>query len=167
MRSLLLAAFAISCLGCEIFQGPRGSQGPVGPRGPAGPEGPAGMPGDAGPTGPRGPRGGGLYVDRRATYQVNRTGLFMADGGIITNLAIMSVYCDTPEDLPLTGSCDGVRADDGATLITNSPFIRWDEGGASSPAGWSCAWQFPSSATVVDLPMASAHIVCIKADAGM
>jgi hypothetical protein len=106
-------------------------------------------------------------VDRRATYQVNRTGLFIADGGIRTNLASMSVYCTTAEDLPLTGSCDGVRADDRAVLITNSPEVGWNEGGASYPAGWVCEWQFPSSATVVDLPTASAHIVCIKSDAGM
>ncbi len=165
MRHVFLFAlfFVVACA-------ERGPQGPVGPQGPEGPQGATGAPGPQGPTGPQGPvgpMGGGLYTSKRVTYQVDRQGLYTADGGVANGYAHMVVQCRDTADLPLTGSCDGQRPGDNVTLVENHPSTWEGPGHAAGLAAWECRWDFPSSAVQHDLPTVSAHIVCISADGGM
>src|SRR4051812_40797694 len=100
MRLLITIVAAMALAGCSE-QGPRGLTGPQGPTGPQGAAGPAGLAGATGPQGLQGPSGGGLYVDKSVTYQVDREGLFVTDGGVVNGRAYLVVQCRQPGDLPL------------------------------------------------------------------
>ena len=166
MRRMLVSTYALALLACpeQGLRGPPGPQGPVGPQGAAGSAGPAGA---EGPQGPTGPRGGGAYVDKTATYQVDHEGLYVADGGIIDGRAFLFVQCRNTADLPLTGSCDGQRKDDGVVLTRNRPSGWEGLGHVTGRGAWECEWYFPRPDMQKDLPTVAGHIVCIQADAGM
>lgn len=160
LTPLLLIFLVSACL-----QGPRGPEGPRGPSGPQGDAGPAGPPGVSGPQGQAGPPGRGLTKD--AYYQVDRQGLFVADGGITNGTGLLAARCLDPADLPLTGSCDGQRTSDPVVLLLNQP-AGWNGPSLQGGIGaWECEWGFVNAAAQTDLPTVSAHIVCLKADAGM
>lgn len=167
---IMLARTAYAALFLLVACTQQGPQGPIGPRGPQGIQGPAGPQGPGGPQGiqgPPGPLGGGLYTSKGVTYQVDRQGLFVADGGVAFGTAYMFVQCRNVADLPLTGSCDGQQVNDNVVLTVNSPATWEGPSYTTGVAAWQCRWDFPSSATQHDLPTVSAHIVCISADAGM
>src|SRR5690242_819122 len=103
----LIALIVVSLVSCSGSSGSPGPEGPQGPPGAQGPQGPIGPTGPQGPIGPQGPPGGGLYVWRSNITCVSQTGAAVNAG-----VAVITVTCPSPLDLPLTGACDGVdRAD--------------------------------------------------------
>jgi hypothetical protein len=164
VRSLVVAC-ALCLLGC--LQGPTGQQGPVGLTGVAGPTGPSGPRGNTGATGqpgPAGPIGGGVYVDRTKVYcNTNAQGLFVADGGISGGSGGLSVECGDQHDLPLFGTCDGVRGNDVSLTLTEPGVWNTTDGGPfGDVAEYDCGWQFNIGAAQHDLPYARATICCVR-----
>jgi len=149
-RTIVLAAIlATSCSGGK--GGDAGAQGPEGPPGPVGPRGPAGPTGATGPAGPAGAAGGGYYTSRANVYC----------NTAITGAGQMSVVakCNTPTDLPLSGSCQLPANSLGIVLETNGP-NDWEDTNTGNVAQWNCTWQAPAGVTT--LPgVASAIICCI------
>lgn len=121
------------------------------------------MTGSQGPTGPAGPPGLGL--SRAGYYQVDREGLFIADGGVVLGTATIFVQCANSADIPVAGSCDGQRTNDPVVLIFNRP-VNWSAASGAT-AAWECQWNFANAASQTDLPSVAGHIVCLKPDAGM
>jgi hypothetical protein len=161
MRLVLLLATSVLAVSCRS-----GSTGPAGPQGPQGQQGPQGTPGVGSP-GPQGPIGGGRYVDRSNIYCLSRQGLFIADGGISAAGGQMEIDCTGNNDLPVTGSCDGLVPSDTQSQIS-APSVGWHvppdqvDAGPSAPAGWFCSWQFAGGTTPHDLPNVGAHVCCVK-----
>ena len=144
MRShLTLTLCLVSTIACT--QGPGGVSGPQGPAGPQGPQG---------PQGPAGPAGGGLYTKHSNVACYGQTGVTVPG-----DLRAV-VECLNPEELYLSGSCDGVDRDD-VYVRRNRAFVIDDDG---EPASHLCQWAFDSTATPVDLPTAQATICCIRAN---
>jgi hypothetical protein len=157
--ALICSAIGCSNTGPQGAQGPQGATGPQGEQGiqgvtgPIGAQGPAGPAGDAGPQGPpgiQGPANGGIYSKRTQVYCRETVG-YTTDAGN----PLLQVNCDNANDLPLSGSCDGV-SDPTISLPFNSPSADW---AGVTAAGWTCGWQFSGAAT--DLPNAAAHICCV------
>jgi hypothetical protein len=79
----------------------------------------------------------------------------------------MEIDCTGANDLPLTGSCDGLIPADTQPQV-NAPSVGWQvtpadvDAGPSAPAGWFCGWQFAGGTTPHDLPNATAHVCCVK-----
>lgn len=130
---LFLAVSTVGCSSASGIPGPKGDTGAVGPAGPKGDTGPIG------PQGPMGPRGGGLYTSRSQVYCNAVQGVPPTQIGVVSGA--MVAQCDKVEDLPLVGSC-WVRNPTTLSVEENEP-DSWDnsEGGASSPAGWSCSFR--------------------------
>jgi hypothetical protein len=163
-----LAMAAVVAVGwgaaCTVPQGPAGAQGPKGDPGMSGPVGPQGP---AGAAGSQGPVGGGLYGSRADTYCVSRTGLFVADGGIVGGLGSMSLTCKDTADLPLTGSCDGQDLQNYYLVHSFPSGGVWDGSNTSVAAGWECGWSYAPAHAEADMLAARGTICCIShKDAG-
>lgn len=148
MRQLCLSV-GFLLVACSSFQGPTGPQGPQGAKGDTGAKGepgPQGMTGAAGTPGAQGATGGGLYVSNLQRYCVES---YTRDGG-----GQALAYCESPDDLLLTGGCSG----SGALLSTSSPGSC-----AEGRACWVCGWAAPPPAPGIP----AATICCIRVDGGM
>lgn len=170
---LLLAAALAACSGSTGPQGPKGDAGPKGDIGATGPTGPQGPQGIQGLQGVPGLANGGLYRDRSSVYCRQVSGIAVADGGFVFGTGRLQALCDDPRDLPLSGSCDGVRTEQGLSLIGSEPApigAAWNDstadggtiGSNSLAAGWACAWDFVPQGNAHDLPGATAHVCCVK-----
>jgi len=162
MRLVLVLTMSLLFVGC-----PSGKTGPTGPQGPQGQQGSPGTPGTPGAPGSQGPIGGGRYVDRSNVYCLSRQGLFVADGGIGAGGGHLELDCTGNNDLPITGSCDGLIPSD-TQLQVDAPSVGWNvtaadvDAGPSAPAGWFCSWQFAGGTTPHDLPNVATHVCCVK-----
>lgn len=156
MRPLHLTAALLLLHGCSGEPGPQGPIGPIGLQGPSGEVGPSGPPGSRGEQGargdigPPGPIGGGLYTKRNNIYCNTVPGEFDTGGGEA------EARCDTIEDLPVFGSCDGANTD---SYLGASRPANWSHTG--TPASFVCAWLFRSG-VATPITNASATICCIR-----
>jgi len=138
IRNVATIAF-LAAVGC----------GGTGPAGPVGPPGATGATGATGETGATGAAGGGYYVDRDDAY-CNAVVMAPTDNTVFAE-------CNTPQDLPLTGSCEkGVNIN--AVLDLNGP-SNWDPVDTNFGARWVCAWSVNGATTHID--GASATICCV------
>ena len=149
---VLTAALLLSLTACD--KGDTGPAGPAGPKGDKGDPGEQGPPGNQGPQGiqgPQGPMGGGYYTSRADIYCKSSVG---------TTTGIVSVTCDTANDLPLAGSCS-VGGTTALNIAQNGRLDTW-AGPSTQPAAWDCSWSDASGVRVNNVPTGKAEICCIK-----
>lgn len=153
MKRTLFVLPLVLLVACqEGSRGPVGPQGPEGSAGPQGPAGPQGVAGLQGPQGVQGPIGGGLYTSRDDIY-CNTSPIGTTNGNV-------SAACDTPEDLPLTGSC--ANHETKALNLSTNGFIENWPGRSTAPASWLCSWSGLDGVVVNVVPTAKASICCIR-----
>lgn len=145
MRPTILAIGVVLVAGC-LARGPEGEQGEPGADGAQGAQGERGLPG---------PAGGGLYTSRQNVYCKKAMGAQAAAA------YRMQLECDSPKDLPLTGSCEGVN-EANAHLVGNAPTGWGKDASLQSTAGWQCAWAFNPGPGPAELPQATVHLCCIQ-----
>ena len=138
IRNVATIAF-LAAVGC----------GGTGPAGPKGDTGETGAPGENGAPGESGAPGGGYYVDRDDAY---------CNTEPATDSTVFA-ECNTPQDLPLMGSCEK-GANIIAVLDINQP-RNWDPVDTQVKAQWVCGWSVSGDGLLIHIDGASATICCV------
>ncbi len=165
-RSIIVTSLvAVALLGCS-----GGARGPAGPEGPEGPVGATGPQGPIGPTGPKGDTGmqgmpgapgmpGVNFYQSHSDVYCNT----VQGAGAANNMELLA-ECDSAEDLGLTGACYGTL-----TQGTQNPPQAYHTGGrpigwtsVGAVPGWQCNWAPLTGTALVELPLATAQVCCIR-----